>query len=151
MLRRSQLAAGDVLITIAGTIGRVAVVTEDLLPANTNQAVAIIRPLADVFPGELIIRFLQREDSRQRLRERVVQAVQANLSLGTLSDLLVVLPPPGVAQRLCELAIKRIDAKKALNWGTARTLAAVRDTLLPRLISGQLRLPEAEAAVEDML
>ena len=27
----------------------------------------------------------------------------------------------------------------------AQSLAALRDTLLPRLISGQLRLPEAEA------
>ena len=31
----------------------------------------------------------------------------------------------------------------------AQTLATLRDTLLPRLISGQLRLPEAEAPLED--
>ena len=30
-------------------------------------------------------------------------------------------------------------------------LATLRDTLLPRLISGQLRLPEAQAAVKDVL
>lgn len=30
-----------------------------------------------------------------------------------------------------------------------KTLASLRDTLLPRLISGQLRLPEAEAALEE--
>jgi type I restriction enzyme S subunit len=34
---------------------------------------------------------------------------------------------------------------------SARTLATLRDTLLPRLISGQLRLPEAQAAVEEAL
>lgn len=34
------------------------------------------------------------------------------------------------------------------NIETARTLAETRDTLLPRLISGKLRLPEAEAALE---
>lgn len=31
----------------------------------------------------------------------------------------------------------------------AQTLATLRDTLLPRLISGQLRLPEAEALIEE--
>ena len=31
----------------------------------------------------------------------------------------------------------------------AQTLATLRDTLLPRLISGQLRLPEAEATFEE--
>ena len=30
----------------------------------------------------------------------------------------------------------------------AHTLSTLRDTLLPRLISGQLRLPEAQAALE---
>jgi type I restriction enzyme S subunit len=30
----------------------------------------------------------------------------------------------------------------------AQTLSTLRDTLLPRLISGQLRLPEAQAALE---
>ena len=42
-LKRSQLKAGDILFSIAGAIGRVAIVTEDMLPANTNQALAIIR------------------------------------------------------------------------------------------------------------
>jgi type I restriction enzyme S subunit len=32
----------------------------------------------------------------------------------------------------------------------ARTLATLRDTLLPRLISGQLRLPDAEQQLKDL-
>ena len=31
----------------------------------------------------------------------------------------------------------------------SQTLTAIRDTLLPRLISGQLRIPEAEALIEE--
>ena len=43
-LKRSILNVGDILITIAGaTIGKCAIVTEDIIPANTNQALAIIR------------------------------------------------------------------------------------------------------------
>ncbi len=48
---------GDVLISIAGTIGRIAVMTKDFLPANTNQAVALIRPFAKILPSGLINRF----------------------------------------------------------------------------------------------
>lgn len=33
----------DLLVTIAGNLGRVAIVTKDILPANTNQAIAIVR------------------------------------------------------------------------------------------------------------
>lgn len=149
LLRRSQLKAGDVLISIAGTIGRVAVVTEDFVPANTNQAVALIRPLQDNFASGLVSRFLQRWESQQIMGERIVQAVQANLSLGSLSDLKLTLPPPEVARRLYQAGLAQIDECKTINHRQIRTLAALRDTLLPRLISGQLRLPEAEALLKD--
>ena len=43
LMKRSQLNGNDVLISIAGVLGRVGLVEEYYLPANTNQALAIIR------------------------------------------------------------------------------------------------------------
>jgi len=37
------------------------------------------------------------------------------------------------------------EEQRSRNASMAETLATLRDTLLPRLISGQLRLPEAAA------
>jgi len=150
LLKRSQLKPGDVLVTIAGTIGRVAEVTEDIIPANTNQAVALIRPIQQKLPSGLIRRFLQRNDSKQHMGERVVQAVQANLSLGSLSDMAVVVPPEAVVGKLYALAFEHIDTSKNNNMRQIKTLTNLRDTLLPRLISGQLRLPEVEAALAEV-
>ena len=149
LLKRSQLQDGDVLISIAGTIGRSAVITEDFLPANTNQAVALIRPKQDVFPSGLLWRFLKQENSMQLMGERVVQAVQANLSLGTLSDIRLVLPPKGLTMKLFEIAFSAIDESKALNSQKVRVLSALRDTLLPRLISGQLRVNSVAELAES--
>jgi type I restriction enzyme S subunit len=42
-LKRSILEANDILFAIAGSIGKCTVVEESILPANTNQALAIIR------------------------------------------------------------------------------------------------------------
>jgi len=42
-LKRSQLKNNDILFSIAGALGRTAIVTNDILPANTNQALSIIR------------------------------------------------------------------------------------------------------------
>ena len=42
-LARSQLENEDILFSIAGALGRVAIISNDYLPANTNQALAIIR------------------------------------------------------------------------------------------------------------
>ena len=151
LLRRSQLSAGDVLISIAGTIGRIAVITEDFIPANTNQAVALIRPFQDRFPSGLVSRFLQKSESRQLMVERVVHAVQANLSLGSLSDLKLAIPSSEVSMQLYQAGVAQLDASKEGNRQKIRTLTALRDTLLPRLISGQLRVPEAILEMNENL
>jgi len=62
----------------------------------------------------------------------------------------VVIPPNEIAeefQSLLEPMINRILA----NVEQAKTLSLLRDTLLPRLISGQLLLPDAEQAVEELV
>ena len=43
----------------------------------------------------------------------------------------------------------KIHERARVNEQQAQTLSTLRDTLLPRLISGQLRLPEAEAELEE--
>ncbi|MFV0192126.1 restriction endonuclease subunit S [Empedobacter falsenii] len=42
-LKRSILKNNDILFSIAGSLGRVALVSNEILPANTNQALSIIR------------------------------------------------------------------------------------------------------------
>ena len=56
--------------------------------------------------------------------------------------------PPNELIRSFEVTAAAIASRKQKNSDAVRTLSTLRDTLLPRLISGQLRLPEALAALE---
>ena len=56
-------------------------------------------------------------------------------------------PPKYIAQRF-ERLVEPITEMVALNDKLIQTLADLRDTLLPRLISGKLRVPEAKKLVE---
>ena len=91
-LKRSQLKEGDILFSIAGSIGRMALVSDDFLPANTNQAVAILRPKVELVDTEYLFYFLRDVKSQGDARSRIVQSVQSNLSLGELSNLEIFLP-----------------------------------------------------------
>jgi len=62
----------------------------------------------------------------------------------------VAIPPPEVAEAFAGI-VQSAQQRIAANQEQAQTLTQLRDTLLPRLISGQLRLPEAEATVEEVL
>ena len=59
-----------------------------------------------------------------------------------------LLPYEGVAQAYGQIVDPLVE-KIIANQRQAQTLATLRDTLLPRLISGQLRLPEAAALIEE--
>jgi type I restriction enzyme S subunit len=43
-----------------------------------------------------------------------------------------------------------LETRRSENLATMNTLALLRDTLLPRLISGQLRLPDVENQIETI-
>lgn len=127
-LARSRLQEKDILFTIAGTIGRVAQVTNDILPANTNQAVAIVRPNPDlIFPRFLY--YVLRDSKRIQLAQsRVVQSVQANFSLGELSAVELPLPPQE-EQRAIAHILGTLDDKIELNRRMSETLEAMARAL----------------------
>lgn len=127
-LARSRLQEKDILFTIAGTIGRVAQVTNDILPANTNQAVAIVRPNPDlIFPRFLY--YVLRDSKRIQLAQsRVVQSVQANFSLGELSAVELPLPPQE-EQRAIAHILGTLDDRIELNRRTNETLEAMARAL----------------------
>ncbi|MNM32908.1 EcoKI restriction-modification system protein HsdS [compost metagenome] len=70
------------------------------------------------------------------------------LNRGNAYRLRVVVPPEAVLEGFDGVA-SRLRGRIFANAQQAQTLTQLRDILLPRLISGQLRLPEAEALIEE--
>jgi type I restriction enzyme S subunit len=70
------------------------------------------------------------------------------LPLDALQMPLLVVPPRRLVQAFDQLAASTHERREA-NLRQSRTLAALRDTLLPKLLSGEVRVPEAEHAVEE--
>ena len=145
-LARSILQEGDILFTIAGTIGRIARVPASILPANTNQAVAIIRPDCTKIEPLFLLYWLSQARSQRSLGTRVVHAVQANLSLSELSRTTLVFPTRSVLSRLFD-HFRTLRIKVDANVNESRNLAALRDALLPKLISGEIRVTDTDRFV----
>jgi type I restriction enzyme S subunit len=73
-----------------------------------------------------------------------------HVTVADMKRLLVCKPTDEIVLRFDEIA-KPILARIAANQLAIRTLADLRDTLLPRLISGKLRVPEAEAMLMEVV
>lgn len=137
LLKRSIIHAGDVVFTIAGTLGRFALIEENVLPANTNQAVAIIRADVEKVLPEYIYTCFIGEWHTDYYAKRVQQAVQANLSLTTIKSLPIPLLDEAKMSEYLSLILPLIKAIKT-NEAQNEKLAALRDNLLPKLMSGEI-------------
>lgn len=137
LLKRSIIHAGDAVFTIAGTLGRFALIDENVLPANTNQAVAIIRADVEKVLPEYIYTCFIGEWHTDYYAKRVQQAVQANLSLTTIKSLPIPLLDEAKMSEYLSLILPLIKAIKT-NEAQNEKLAALRDNLLPKLMSGEI-------------
>ena len=85
-LNRSQLQENDILFSIAGAIGRVAIVDDSILPANTNQALAIIRVPNGIYEYNFLKYILKSPVISKQFEKQKQGVAQINLSLKNISD-----------------------------------------------------------------
>ena len=85
-LSRSQLQENDILFSIAGAIGRVAIVDGGILPANTNQALAIIRVPKGIYEYNFLKYILKSPMISKQFEKQKQGVAQINLSLKNISD-----------------------------------------------------------------
>mgnify|MGYP005957251835 CR=1 FL=1 len=90
-LRRSQLEENDILFSIAGAIGRTAIVPSSILPANTNQALAIIRIPQNAINLRFVLYALQSQAVEEQSEKQKQGVAQLNLSLKNIADILIPL------------------------------------------------------------
>ena len=89
-LKRSRLEENDILFSIAGTLGRVSVVKPSILPANTNQALAIIRTNEGYIP--YVTTVLKGPVVEDFIRRNPTIGAQPNLSLEQVNNLDISYP-----------------------------------------------------------
>ena len=134
LLKRSRIYVNDIVFTIAGTLGKFALVDSSVVPANTNQAVAIIRT-SKIMPAMLYSYFIG-EWQVEFYKRNTQQAVQANLSLGTIKDLPILLPDSKGQDRYMQLVTPLIVGMQN-NFSEIERLYELQNQLLARLSSSR--------------
>ncbi|MEO0538274.1 MAG: hypothetical protein AAF215_30985 [Cyanobacteria bacterium P01_A01_bin.123] len=86
-------------------------------------------------------------EGRSRIESLIEQVAAAGIRGSDLAKLLVLAPPIGIQKRFAS-SVNELEARIAANENESRTLAQLRDALLPKLLSGEIRVKEAAQALE---
>jgi type I restriction enzyme S subunit len=148
-LKRSSLESGDVLISIAGTIGRTAIVRDHDIPANTNQAVAIIRGAAKRFEPVFLRFALESPLLHRHITGEARGGAMQNISLENVRD--VVVPIPVLEEQRwivaeIEKQFTRLETGVAALRRVQANLKRYRAAVLKAACEGRLVPTEAELA-----
>ena len=144
---RRVLRRGD---TIVGTVrpgnGSFSLIDRDGLTGSTGFAV--LRPKTAT-EREIVWCAATSYDAIERLAHLADGGAYPAVRPRAVLDTVVVLPDTRVRLAFSSLAAPLVNRLQE-NQREARTLAALRDVLLPELIAGEIRVPDAEMAVESV-
>lgn len=135
-ISRYIVSTGDVLISIVGTIGLTAIVDSTLDKANLTENCVKITNLKHITPEYLVL-YLRSQLGREAIAKGTVGAVQQKLPIKNIQ----AIPIPLLIEKdkntlFCTLDF--IFAEISSNVIQSAKLASLRDTLIPKLMSGEL-------------
>jgi type I restriction enzyme S subunit len=136
------LPAGTLLLSSRAPIGYLAI---SQLPLAVNQGYIAMPPGGRLTPLFLLFWCRQNMDV---IKSRANGSTFMEISKKAFRPIPVLVPPEPLIASFQEVA-SPLFARVAENERQARAFATLRDTLLPHLISSQLRLPQADALLEE--
>lgn len=133
------LPAGTTIITARGTVGKLTITG---VPMAMNQSCFGLRWGDGSAPT---FGYYSVSNAVGSLQEKVTGSVFDTINRSTFATTAVLVPPPALVAAFEEQAGPLL-ARVKLNCEQSQTLGALRDALLPKLLSGEIRIPvEARA------
>jgi len=140
--KRASLQEGDVLVSIRGTTGRVAVVPRELEGGNITQDTARVSP-SDSVDRDFLIQYLRSEDAQDFIASWTRGAAVKGINLRELRQLPVPCPSQSVQRGINDL-LGAVDQKTTAEEARRDALATLFDSLLNDLMAARLRVTDSE-------
>ena len=137
-----MIATGTTIISARGTVGNLAIAGRDM---TFNQSCYALQGKNG--SGSYFV-FLSAQRMVEHLKAMAHGSVFSTITRQTFEAVRAVSPPENVLQQFEKKAAILLDPILR-NVNESSTLAQLRDTLLPKLISGELRVPDAMRQMED--
>lgn len=138
-LKRSILEEGDILFSIAGTLGRITIINKEILPANTNQALAIIRNTS--INKYYLKTYLLGKSIKEYIRKNPTVGAQPNLSLKQIKSFKIK-TPDFIEQEKIGTFFSKLDRQIELEEKKLELLEQQKKGYMQQIFSQDLRFKD---------
>lgn len=133
--KRTKLAKGDILLSSVGTVGEMYLLNETPDNYEFQRSVAIIKPNTSLIsPAFLYESMLFQKDT---IIHSAHGAVQQCIFISDVGDFTTILPTIDIIEKFTNIVQPMLDTITA-NQHENQKLANFRDTLLPKLMNGEI-------------
>ena len=145
-MSRYRVFAGDVLISVMGTVGRAAVVPDDAEPGIINPRLVRYRPKSETVDARFMQMALLSDSCQAQLKETAQGSTMDGLNMSILGDLRLALPPlTEQAEIIWSIrnGTDRLDQVRQAIESQANRLQEYRQALITAAVTGQLDIGAA--------
>lgn len=129
--------SGDILMSTSGTLGRYAIARPEHLPLCMNTSVIRFKPLNDPAAYAFVYGYLTSREFYKHLLGMANGSAQVNFGPTHLKKIEIPWPGATKVHAFNETSMPLIDEMNCLR-SESKKLAALRDALLPKLITGEI-------------
>lgn len=146
---RSKVKPGDVLISITADLGIVGLVPGDIGRAFINQHIALVRPMDESYLSDWIAYFLAGESGQKQFYRLNDAGAKAGLNLTSIGNLKIPVPQPSERERIVNM-VRRHERNIESESSYRSKLQRLKTGLMQDLLTGQVRVPEAEERIQEI-
>ena len=133
----------DIIMSCSGTLGRYAIIQQEHLPLCLNTSVIRFKPKQNDFDYSYVYGYLTSAEFLNKQKIMANGSAQVNFGPTHLKQIILKEPPVELRKEFNDVVMPIINKMLAVRSESSQ-LALMRDTLLPKLMSGEIDVPEVE-------
>ena len=145
---RSDLKKNDILFSGIGTIGKVVYIFNEPENWNISESVFSLRAKSDVTYPSFLYFLLKSYPLQNYVQTLAGGSVQKGIRMGSLKNFKLSMPKHEIQKKFNEIVTPLIN-KVSINLNETNILIGLRDALLTKLISGELRISDTSKIVQE--
>ncbi|PEA43533.1 restriction endonuclease subunit S [Bacillus wiedmannii] len=132
----------DIYISVAGTVGLTGLIPKVFSGANLTENANKITPIDNTISKYFILEFLNSGIGKEQIRSKVVGSTQPKLPLYAIKDIKIIIPEKEYLLNEINNVLEKCYLQKEILEDNNQILKDIRDTLLPKFLSGEIEIPD---------